>query len=158
VTSVFDDVDTGETRQFGVTERCITPIAPLVPGTHPDWHWSGEAGDQWRCAEAGRPGPIDVRVQLYEDDTAAQFWTWGCFFRGNGTGPLGCADDRIGEQHLVFSAEELAAAMPSVGSTYTGTVELGGLCPGEAACTATGPWYSLTYRLTRFADQVAVNG
>jgi hypothetical protein len=159
VTSVFDDVDTGDTRQFGVTERCITPIAALVPGTDDGDHkWSGESGDQWRCAEQGRPGPIDVRVQLYEEDSPWQFWNWGCFFRGAGIPPLGCSDQRIGEQHLVFSEAELAAAMPTVGSTHTESVEFGGYCPGQAACTATGPWYSVTYRLTRFADYVAVNG
>ena len=158
MTDVFGDVDTGDTRQFGVTERCITPIAALVPGTDDgDGRWSSESGDQWRSAEQGRAAPIDVTIALFEDDSPFEFWTWSCFYRDN-VPPHDCPDDRIGERDLSFSAAELAAVMPAVGDAYEETIELGGVCGGADGCGATGPWYSVTYRLTRFPDAFATNG
>ena len=95
-THVFENIDTGDTGTFGVTERCIMPIEPItVTGSATEL--SAESGDSWRCVQHGHAGPLSFNVRLFEDDSVLEFWEWACFRRGNGTPPISCTDDLIGE-------------------------------------------------------------
>jgi hypothetical protein len=156
-THVFEDIDTGDIGTFGVTERCILPIEPIT-GAFPEL--SAESGDSWRCVQQGHAGPLSFNVRLYEDDSVAEFWEWACFRRGNGTPPISCTDDVIGEFSQTFSTDQLLFALPQVHTWFESTVTLGSACGGDVCGPGpTGPEYTFTYRVYRMPDfQPVLNG
>jgi hypothetical protein len=153
---LFGDVDTGETRSFGVTERCILPIEPIVVhGTASEL--ASEAGDTWRCVQAGHAAPVQFNVRLWESDSDWEFWEWGCFRRDGNLPPANCPDDLIGEFTQTFNENELLFALPQPGMWFEATKTLGSAC-GYNVCGPgpTGPEYTFTYRVTRMADYQTV--
>jgi len=156
-THVFEDIDTGDTGTFGVTERCIMPIEPItVTGSATEL--SAESGDSWRCLQYGHPGPLSFNVRLFEDDSVIEFWEWACFRRGNGTPPISCTDDLIGEFNQTFTTDQLLFALPEVHTWFESTVSLGSACGGDACGDPgpTGPEYTFTYRVYRMPDFLPV--
>ena len=103
---LFGGFDTGETRSFGVTERCMLPIEPIaIHGT--PWELASEGGDTWRCVQSGHAAPVQFNVRLWESDSSWEFWEWGCFRRDGNVPPANCPDDLIGEFTQTFTENEL---------------------------------------------------
>ena len=151
VTSVFGDVDTIETRSFLSGQRCIYPIRPPKAGNTD--LYAGD-GDEWGCWAAGRSGPVEFSVWLFEDDSGG---FPPCFDGAK----VDCYDDLIGTFDFSLSSEELVAhALPAEGSSRLITETLGGPCghqpPGNVCgyspFSPTGPEYKFRFRLTRVAD------
>ena len=149
---LFGDVDTGETRSFGVTERCMLPIEPIAIHGSPT-ELASEGGDTWRCVQAGHAAPVQFNVRLWESDSSWEFWEWACFRRDGNLPPANCPDDLIGEFTQTFTENELLFALPQVGMWFEATKTLGSAC-GNNVCGPgpTGPEYTFTYRVTRMND------
>jgi hypothetical protein len=153
VVMVFGDFDTGETRSFGVTERCILPIEPIAIHGAPT-ELASEGGDTWRCVQAGHAAPVQFNVRLWESDSSWEFWEWACFRRDGSLPPANCPDDLIGEFTQTFTENELLFALPQVGMWLEATKTLGSAC-GDNVCGGPGPTgreYTFTYRVTRMND------
>lgn len=58
LTSVVEEVETGEMHEFDTAQRCILPAQDL----------DGARNDQWSCAPSGAPGPVQFTIALYELD------------------------------------------------------------------------------------------
>lgn len=155
----FRDVDAGESRSFEADENCILPI-----GGYPPYTGLSATTDVWSCSPAGASGPFSFTVELYEIDGG--FWhtlhdclaNVGCGF----SIPAGDSysgshlDDLIGHRTLVFTAAELATALPNVNDVVDETIKLGP-CFDERGCvespgTPNDPEYTFTYRVTRLAN------
>ena len=150
---LFGDFDTGETRSFGVTERCMLPIEPIAIHGAP-WELASEGGDTWRCVQAGHAAPVQFNVRLWESDSSWEFWEWACFRRDGNLPPANCPDDLIGEFTQTFTENELLFALPQPGMWFESTKTLGSAC-GNNVCGGpgpTGPEYTFTYRVTRMND------
>ena len=148
---LFGGFDTGESRSFGVTERCMLPIEPIVVHGSPT-ELASEGGDTWRCVQTGHAAPVQFNVRLWESDSSWEFWEWACFRRDN-LPPANCPDDLIGEFTQTFNENELLFALPQVGMWFEATKTLGSAC-GNNVCGPgpTGPEYTFTYRVTRMSD------
>jgi hypothetical protein len=149
---LFGDVDTGDSRSFGVTERCMLPIEPITINGHPS-ELASENGDTWRCVQAGHAAPVQFNVRLWESDSDWEFWEWACFRRDGNLPPANCPDDLIGEFDQTFNENELLFALPQPGMWFEATKTLGSAC-GNNVCGPgpTGPEYTFTYRVTRMSD------
>jgi hypothetical protein len=128
---IFGNVDSGDSELFESDESCILPIDGVSGQSdtvrfHPH---------PWTCADAGVPGPFGFIVSMYEVDDLS--WS--------------NSDDLIGQRTILFTAEELAAAMPNVNDTVDRNIQLG--CPDGGIC-AGYPNYLFTYRLTRLPDAI----
>jgi hypothetical protein len=141
VTSVQGDVDTGETRTFGATERCIAPRP--------------------RC-DRGVSEVLRFEVSFWERDDWPGEFCYGDvpglhYYLRHG---LCTGDDLIGREQVLMSREELLVALPNVGDAVERKLILGGPCgpapTGEiVGCgfpAPTGAEYELTYRITRLPD------
>ena len=155
----FSNVDAGDSRSFDADENCILPI-----GGHPSHTGLSATTDTWSCAPAGVPGPFSFTVEMYEID-GGFFHTLHDCLANAGCGfsiPAGNSysgshlDDLVGHRTLVFTAQELAAAMPRVNDVVEETIKLGP-CFDERGCiespgTPNDPEYTFTYRLTRLPN------
>jgi hypothetical protein len=149
VSPVYEDVDTGETRDFKPADSCITPLHA--------------------CATGAIAGTLHFQVAFFERD-----YVWPEFCYGNLPGAhewldrgLCSDDDLVGRTTVSFTSEELVTALPHVGDSTERTVTLGscrGHPPPESGLCACGwpapcgPEYTLTYRIVRRADQEPVVG
>jgi hypothetical protein len=123
VTSVYGDVDEGETKTFRAADRCMGPQPACDRGT------SG----------------LNLRFSFWERDALPLGLEW-C----NGDIPgshsrllEGCtSDDLIGHGSIIVSQEDLVAALPTVGAAREYTV----------SPTGGSGKYRFTYRITRLAD------
>jgi hypothetical protein len=138
LTKTFEDVNTGETRDFGPDERCIAPRPNCDHGVSEILHF---------------------KVSFWERDKPP--WPFVEICRGDAPGghyrlQLGhCTfDDLIGRGEVLMSREQLLAALPNVGDSVEHKLTLGGPCgPSEGICG--GPFcpeYELTFRITRLPD------
>ena len=125
-TSVYWNVDSGETKTFAAADRCIAPQPACDRGAH----------------------ALRFAVALWERDEAP--WPFANFCYGSLTGGLElyeggiCSgDDLIGRSEISLSQAQLVAALPSVGDTADYTVAPGGGDDGS---------YEFTYRITRLAN------
>jgi hypothetical protein len=152
ISRIFGDVDTGESRSFEPDESCILPIEGLSHNGDNAFFASSET---WTCAKSGTSGPFSFTVVMAEEDSGFfhdcfSDFPWGCGFGG---GVPDFNDDLIGRRTVVFTAEELAAAMPNINDTIEETIALGP-CFDERGCvtspgTPNDAEYRFTYRLTR---------
>ncbi len=144
ITTTYEDIDTGDTRSFGRDERCIAPRPNCDRGVsellyfefsfwerdEPPWPFS----TMEFCHGIGRGDQAPLR---------------------NGVCP---ADDLIGRETVIWSREQLLAALPGVGDSVEYKLVLGGPCgPTEGFCGTgwpgpTGPEYEFTYRIRRLPD------
>ena len=134
----FENVDTGDVRNFPRSQRC------LYPAYDPDQQRNG----RWNCRTEGAPGPISLRIEIREHD-GDWFPSGACLY--SATDILGHRCDLrlnesndLGGYHLRMSTEELVAAMPSVGSTHEMLIPFSGEDSG----------YIMTLRFTRRPDLV----
>jgi hypothetical protein len=142
VTSEESNVDTGETRTFGTTERCIAPRPRCDHGVSDILHFEVSF---WERDE--------LPTEYCHGDAPGlhQFLRHGiCSF-----------DDLIGSEQVLMSREQLLVALPRVGDSLERKLILGGLCgpvpPGgeNVGCGfpgPTGPEYELTFLITRLPD------
>lgn len=126
-TTVYGDVDAGETKNFRAEDRCIAP--------------------QPNCDRGA--GSLHFGVALWERDKPGFPFSGSDFCPGSlGGGPylynIGiCAgDDLIGRAEVRLSQAQLVAALPAVGAIADYTVR-----PTGGAGS-----YSFTYRITRLPD------
>ncbi len=156
-TSVFEDVDTGETKNFRDDERCIYPMQDRT-GT--DTLLIADDGDRWGCVPGGRSGPIEFRVWLFEHDSESIFLPCDGFLTAGGVPLTGnCEDDLIGYYEFSLSENDLLTTFNFEGSHRAITKTLGGPCgyqpPGKVVgCSdlASGPEYQFRFRITRLDD------
>lgn len=141
VTSVQGDLDTGETRTFGTTERCIAPRP--------------------RC-DHGVSSFLLFEVSFWERDEIPPRFCYGDdpglhYILRHGQ----CSDDDlIGREQVLLSREQLLLALPRVGDAVERKLILGGPCgPAPSGSIVgcgfpgpSGPEYELTYRLARLPD------
>jgi hypothetical protein len=162
VSRIFGDVDTNETRTFGPQENCILPVGIASN------NYLLAPRDSWTCNGAGVPGPFYFIVEMYEADSDTWNDIYNCWveFDCGFEAAIGYqesskiftkGDELIGKRSLTFSAEELAAALPRVGSSVAETITLGP-CFDERGCVEspglpTGPEYTFSYRVTRLPDR-----
>lgn len=125
-TSVYWNVDSGETKKFAAADRCIAPRPDCDRGAH----------------------ALHFAVALWERDDAP--WPFANFCYGSITGGLEhyeggiCSgDDLIGRAEISLSQAQLVAALPNVGDTADYTVKPSGGDDGS---------YEFTYRITRLAN------
>jgi hypothetical protein len=151
---VFSDVDTGETRTFSTSERCM--FGNLSNGV---------------CYGKSAPAGIGLSVQLWEEDdgdASANLAKTAEYFKKAGdladyapdpykwvlkaAGYVGDAcniisgwlkDDLLGTRTLEYTASSLASLLPYAGRSFTTTKWFGGLS------SSNGADYYLTYRVTR---------
>jgi hypothetical protein len=130
---VFHDVDSSETRLFEPDASCILPVGDVSGQVYSgDSIFLHSAVATWTCSDAGISGPFGFTVEMFEFD----------FYEGNVV---------FGERTILFTAEELAAALPNVNDSVDETILLN--CPGPAICGgAYLTSYSFTYRITRLPD------
>ena len=148
-TRTFGDVDSGETRTFGVTEGCIFSTT---------------------CAAATAPDGIGLSIQLLEEDNGdaaaivakardyfrkvgdlgdfADPTTWlskAMGYMGSVAGYISSwlDDDLLGSRTLAYSPSQLASRLPTAGRSFTETRYFGGLD------TSGGADYYLTLKVTR---------
>src|SRR4051794_8203143 len=98
VTSVFDDVDSGESRTFREPDNCMAPQSKCDRGM----------------------GELNVRFSLWERDA-----DWFEFCYGDVPGlhyvlqhGMCSDDDLIGNGSVIMSAQDLVAALPNVGDSH----------------------------------------
>lgn len=142
-TQVFGDIDSGNYRSYHELQSCIFPLAERS-------FINGRDGEGWRCLEDGAPGPISFYVNLYEDDDIS-FPV--CFSPGIAPAP-DCEDDWIGGYSNSWSAAELVAMLPTVGSSQDFTVRLNN-CKPNYVC-GVGLFdadYDFHFRIRRWADK-----
>jgi len=125
MSSVYGDVDTGETRNFPASDNCIAPL---------------------KTCDHGKSS-IHVGVAFWERDD----WSWPfvdfCHGALDGTHDLYdngfCPnDDLIGRADIKLPQADLIAALPNVGDSFERTVKATG---GSGS-------YQLTYRVARLPD------
>jgi hypothetical protein len=130
-TAKFGDVDTGEIKNFGSANKCITPIVDTAygPNGYPI---------SWRCDNAGAPGPVRFRVTLYESDG----WSpMACAAPPNAPPtPQNCDDDNLGSFTHTYTQAQLVNRLPRVGDTFTTEARVNG--------------YTFAYIVERLADHV----
>lgn len=125
-TSVYDDVDAGETKRFRAADRCIAPL---------------QTCDRGRSA-------LHFGVALWEQDEAP--WPFANFCPGTfanthmqyDNGVCAGSDDLIGRVEINLDQAKLVAALPTVGATANYTVK-----PTGGAGS-----YEFTYKITRLDD------
>lgn len=159
VSRKFENVDTGDQRNFGSRERCILPWRAIR--NTGDKRVMNAPADQWTCKQAGVAGPIAFTVSMFEDDSELEFWIPPIEFCGpsNPDAGIDCVDDLIGSETISYTIPELLQMMPRVDNTFVGTVTLGGPCgSGNRVCAgwlaATGPEYLFGFRITRLPDRI----
>jgi hypothetical protein len=142
VTKTYNNVDTGDTRDFGSDERCIAPRPNCDHGVSESLYFEVSF---WEVDEP--PWPF---VQFcYGDLPGLHYY----LRHGVCTG-----DDLIGRGVVFMSQEQLLTALPHVGDSVEYKLILGGPCgPSDDICgtgwpSYTGPEYELTYRITRLPD------
>jgi hypothetical protein len=136
VTQVFDDVDTGETRDFGPQERCIAPRPTCDHGVSEILHFKFSLWERDQLPFAFCPRGAELTYGICPED------------------------DIIGIEEVFMSREQLLAALPSVGNSVEQKRILGGPCgyipPGDICgygwLSPTGPEYEVTFRITRLPD------
>lgn len=123
VTSVYWNVDSGETKRFRAEDRCIAPQPACDRGAH----------------------ALHFGVALFERDEPP--FPFGHFCPGSLGGTHGwyesgacTGDDLIGRFEISLSQADLVAALPNVGDTAEYTAKPRGGDDGS---------YEFTYRLTR---------
>lgn len=140
VTAEYGDVDAGETRNFGLGERCIAPRPTCAHGVSES---------------------LNFEVSFWERDKG-----WPEFCYGDIPGLHyrlrhgKCAgDDLIGRGQVLMSREQLLAVLPTIGESREFQLILGGPCgySGNDVVGCGPPWpngpeYHLTYRITRLPD------
>jgi hypothetical protein len=155
-TRTHGDVDSGTFVTFAGEERCLTSQRVLSGGI--DRGWLVAPGTRWECDPRGVPGPIGLRLELFEDDDCNAFFP-SCF--NTYVPPVRDPnDDLIGRVETTYSASELASRLPRVGNAYFASFTLGGPCgyqPPNHVCgagplTPTGPEYRLTIIIKRMKD------
>lgn len=142
-TQVFQNVDSGDYREYHELQSCIFPLADRS-------FVNGRANEGWRCLEGGAPGPISFSVNLYEDDNIS-FPV--CFSGGIAPAPE-CEDDWIGGHSRSWTEDELVEMLPIWGSSQQFTARLFS-CESGHAC-GTGLFdadYDFHYSITRLADK-----
>jgi hypothetical protein len=150
ISTVFTDVDSGETRSFAPEQSCIYPI----DGQSRSGDNVFTPSETWTCANAGSPGPISFTVVMAEEDSG--------FFHDCLSDFPGCTfsrtdvpdqnDELIGRHTVEFTPEQLAFALPNVGDFIEPVITL--TPPGDGSLHAGGPdpaEYMFTYRITRVA-------
>jgi hypothetical protein len=136
-------IDSDDTHEFDSAKSCV--VAPLP----------GEAvlGRTSVCDEVGRPAPLGFRVRMWEQDWGLGMGVCQRFFDHHGRAE--CPDDEyadfIGRAQVDLTAEELDAALPSVGDDLVETVVLFPCPENVDTCSLDGD-YSFTYRVTRLPD------
>jgi hypothetical protein len=164
---IFGDVDSSETREFEPDESCILPIGDATYSAY-GGYFRDQAllafADSWSCSGAGVPGPFGFTVSMYDDDSG---FFHDCFSGASDSFddciyspdfgpdhpnlPVDSNDDLIDRRMILFTAEELAAALPNVNDTVERTIRLED-CPDNTICGGWYTKYSFTYRLTRLPD------
>jgi hypothetical protein len=156
-TSKHGDVDSGDFRRIASGERCLAPQRILSGGTTEGWLVAPD-GTRWECDSRGTPGPIGLRLELWEDDGCNPFFP-SCF--NTYVPPVRDPnDDLIGRVEVTYTASQLASRLPNVGDRFGDTFTLGGPCGHQApnhVCgvgplTATGPEYELLVSVHRVSD------
>jgi hypothetical protein len=150
ISTVFTDVDNGETRSFAPEQSCIYPI----DGQSRSGDNVFTPSETWTCSNAGSPGPISFTVVMAEEDSG--------FFHDCLSDFPGCTfsrtdvpdpnDELIGRHRVEFTPEQLAFALPNVGDYIEPVITLAP--PGDGGLQAGGPdpaEYTFTYRITRVA-------
>jgi hypothetical protein len=155
ISTVFTDVDSGETRSFAPEQSCIYPI----DGQSRSGDNVFTPSETWTCSNVGSPGPISFTVVMAEEDSG--------FFQDCLPDPIGdCIadfrrpyevpdwnDELIGRHTVEFTPEQLAFALPKVGDFIEPVITL--TPPGDGGLHAGGPdpaEYMFTYRITRVAS------
>ena len=141
-TSVFGDVDTGNTRDFKQEQNCIYPMDTTG-------YLDGRSGDTWDCLAEGASGPIEFDIALWESD-GLQLIPF-CFDTGIDPEP-NCEDDHLGSRSFSYSESELSSLLPAVGDVFVEYQLLGscevGVC-GESPLDAD---YFVRFDIIRVAD------
>ncbi|HYD89213.1 MAG TPA: hypothetical protein VEA80_17170 [Vitreimonas sp.] len=99
MTRNFEDVNTGDLREFDAHQSCIWPAVD------PD----GEENGRWVCAPQGARGPVRFSVTLWDDDTELPphgFTICGSNADGTGGDLARCPDEgESGENDILFRHE-----------------------------------------------------
>lgn len=148
-TRTFGDVDSGETRAFGVDEGCVFPktcgsaVAPAGIGV----------SIQLLERDAGDAAAVVAKAREYFDKVGAiGDWadptTWlakAMGYMGQAAGYIGqwLGDDLLGNRTFTYTRDRLAQRLPAAGRSFTETRYFGGLS------TSGGADYYLTLRVTR---------
>ncbi|MGD9982513.1 MAG: hypothetical protein AB7H66_11665 [Hyphomonadaceae bacterium] len=141
ITAVYEDLDSGETRNVAARDSCIAPAAA--------------------CATSGAD-LVQIEVAMFERDLCG--FMYGDLPNAHYVLQHGlCAgDDLIGRATISYTAQQLVSRLRRPGASLERTVTLGGPCgytPPGGYCTysdamPTGPEYTLRYRVTRLDDHV----
>lgn len=157
-TGIYGDFDDGETKDLRSAQRC------MYAAVDPD----NQSNHTWSCDPNGRAGAIDLTVTVYEfDGDLRNFFSPGFCIGSNDVSWGGCGiiprSTAIGRYRQTFSEAELAAALPSVGASVERTmlvdncseaVTMRGEVCGYSTWMPSYAAYSLTYRVTRVADEI----
>jgi hypothetical protein len=157
-TSTYGDVDTGEFRRIASGERCLAPQHLLSSVGYPLQGWLWAPYESWDCrpSEGGVPGPIDLILELWEDDP----YCVPPFECSNPYVPAvrDPADDLIQRILLSYSRARLESQLRHSGDLLVDKFTFGGPCGSqEPGCvtnpaSATGPEYKLTINIRRVND------
>jgi len=153
-TSVYEEVDTGDTRYLNAHQNCILPV-----DDQPSNHTVPNNVDAQVCSHVGgASGPFEFEIALF-----VRHDSWGPEFCPStpwGIGPICDGDDLIDQKMVSFTAAELEAAVPHVGDTYQESVPIRTGCGvpesqnDVGGCMwDNGPDYRFIYQITRLPDQ-----
>jgi hypothetical protein len=144
--SYFTDMDTGETKSFPVTERCIAPQPNCTSGTSSlrfglvvweidDWEVVGLLGSSF--CPGTYVGPNDTPEQIFDyvNDDNEPILRPDCDETGS---------DLIGKAKVILDQAQLVALLPAVGQSVDQKV----------IPTGGSGKYEITYRITRLPDVV----
>lgn len=116
-TGIYSGVDTGETHDFRTQQKCIAPA--IDPDQTRNFAWT--------CNSRGASGPFNFQITLYEYDGDIRKMPDFCISVG-GDLKAGCAgfgSTTIGSAYVSLTEDELAALMPTVGTSVDRVVPIG---------------------------------
>jgi hypothetical protein len=125
ITSTYEDVDSGETKNIRAADQCVERLPTCVRGAA-NLHF-GFA--MWERDKP--PFPFADWCNGYLSNSTGLYYSQPC-----------SGDDFIGRVEVSWPQADLAAALPAVGGSFERTVK-----PTGGAGS-----YTITYRITRIAD------
>lgn len=141
--SLFGDVDAGETRNFAAADSCISVRPTCDRGASSlGFGIALMEDDDWGIATPGDFCHGSLSDDSTPPPTAQEFEATFDKFAG-----ADCSsDDFIGRAKVKLTQDELVAALPTVGASFDRTVRLTG---GDGT-------YEFTYRVTRLANAINI--